>query len=372
MEFSSGYPIKQLFNLSSMKNHLSGKLTCFLLLLCIFLSAQEDLLLKNNQTIYFAFGKAELPNKMDSILAPVLELVQNGEQLLIKINAHTDAIGNEAANQQLSRKRAEAVRLFLIDKGIADSLLRINTHGENQPIAENETDEGRQQNRRVTVEVYQKLRTTIISGKVTDKETQEGIRADIVLHGKMFRDSFSTDSSGNWQRKVPAEVVLGIDVFAPNYFYETQMIKTTLGKNKLIEVSIPFLKPGMAIPIKHLYFYGNSDRFLPRSLPELPKLLKFLLYNDTIQVEIAGHVNVPSKRPGFASQEEFNLSVRRAKAVYNFLIENHIRSERLRFKGYGNSEMRFPNRPDLKEQEMNRRVEVKVLGSGKVISEEKF
>jgi len=55
------------------------------------------------------------------------------------------------------------------------------------------------------------------------------------------------------------------------------------------------------------------------------------------------------------------LSVRRAKFVFDYLIKNGIPAERLSFKGYGNWEMRYPKATSNKEQELNRRVEIRIL-----------
>ena len=67
-----------------------------------------------------------------------------------RIQGHTDAIGSDAANQRLSEKRAYAVVNFLVQYGGIDAKrLQAKGYGESQPVASNETDEGRQLNRRV-------------------------------------------------------------------------------------------------------------------------------------------------------------------------------------------------------------------------------
>jgi outer membrane protein OmpA-like peptidoglycan-associated protein len=66
---------------------------------------------------------------------------------------HTDAIGSDAYNQSLSERRAEAVRRYLINGGITPERIRTEGFGESRPVASNETDEGRAQNRRVELRV---------------------------------------------------------------------------------------------------------------------------------------------------------------------------------------------------------------------------
>ena len=66
---------------------------------------------------------------------------------------HTDSIGTEKYNQGLSVRRAEAVKAYLVSKGIEANRIYTEGKGESQPIADNRTREGRAKNRRVEVEV---------------------------------------------------------------------------------------------------------------------------------------------------------------------------------------------------------------------------
>jgi OOP family OmpA-OmpF porin len=66
---------------------------------------------------------------------------------------HTDSIGTDAYNQRLSVRRAEAVKAFLVSKGIERNRVYTEGKGEKQPVADNRTKEGRAKNRRVEIEV---------------------------------------------------------------------------------------------------------------------------------------------------------------------------------------------------------------------------
>ena len=107
---------------------------------------------------------------------------------------------------------------------------------------------------------------------------------------------------------------------------------------------------------------------MPRSKPELPKVLRFIQLNPAIKIEIAGHINAPFRTKAQLQKWEWELSINRAKVIYDFLLENNIGEERLTFEGYGNTQMVFPKTRNEKEQSLNRRVEIRILDTGKVIS----
>ena len=69
----------------------------------------------------------------------------------IDIIGHTDSIGSDAYNMRLSERRAMAVRNFLVSEGVNSSIIGVSGMGERQPVASNDTDEGRALNRRVEV-----------------------------------------------------------------------------------------------------------------------------------------------------------------------------------------------------------------------------
>jgi len=99
--------------------------------------------------IFFDFGKSTLRQESNEELNNVVNLLNNNPKMEIEIAGHTDNIGSDAANMKLSDDRANAVRNYLISKGISASRITAKGYGETKPIATNDTDEGRQINRRV-------------------------------------------------------------------------------------------------------------------------------------------------------------------------------------------------------------------------------
>lgn len=105
--------------------------------------------------IFFDFDKATLRNESYPELNRILEFMNDYPNIRIQILGHTDSIGDENYNQQLSERRADAVARFLRVNGINTDRLIVEGKGESDPIADNDTAEGRQQNRRVEFEIIE-------------------------------------------------------------------------------------------------------------------------------------------------------------------------------------------------------------------------
>lgn len=348
------------------------------LLLTFSLQAQEkdSIQLLWSAEIHFDFAKHDLRAGTDTVLQKIIALQAEKSLESIKITAHTDAIGSNSSNLELARKRGASVRNFLVDGGFEENLLQITPFGEEQPVANNDSETNRQLNRRVTIDVFERIvlqpqtPMTKVSGQVKDKDTGEGIEASVIIHSKDLRDSFLTDPNGFFERNVPENIVIGIDIYAKGHFYDTRMLKTKTGQMPQLSFKLTEVKAGATVDIKNLYFVGNQPVLLKRSLPERPKILRFMQLNDSIRIEIAGHVNHPGVRPEFLPRKSLQLSVNRARNIYDYLLRNGIPKSRMTYKGYGNSQMRFPRPKSFQEQELNRRVEIKVLGTDKVLSAE--
>ena len=98
-----------------------------------------------DKSVLKADGKAKLDDLVGKVKAINLEVI-------IAVG-HTDATGSDAYNQKLSVKRADAVKAYLITKGIEKNRVYTEGKGEKQPVADNKTDAGRSKNRRVEIEV---------------------------------------------------------------------------------------------------------------------------------------------------------------------------------------------------------------------------
>jgi outer membrane protein OmpA-like peptidoglycan-associated protein len=335
------------------------------LLICPFLlNAQinfDSLILTATHPVYFDFGKADIRPSMDTLIRYAVDVAGNLEGVVWQLKAHTDSIGSLKANQQLSERRGRAIQRSLVDLGVDAASVKMVPFGEQKPLAANRTEEGRQLNRRVDIEMYRPVRMTWLKGQIRDEDTDKGIQADIVIHSKIYRDSFQTLPNGTFEVPVPDNTVVGIDIYAKDHFFITKMLKVNSLKPIPVDIQLPPAKVGYSIDIENIFFVGNQDTLLERSKPELPKLLRFMQLNPGLRIEIAGHVNVPNAPPIETNSWSFRLSEKRAKRVYDYLVEQGVDSTRLTYRGYGNWQMKFPNARSEYDQERNRRVEIKIL-----------
>jgi outer membrane protein OmpA-like peptidoglycan-associated protein len=99
--------------------------------------------------IFFETGKWELLPESYNELDELVKILTDNPAMVIKITGHTDNVGNDDSNMTLSQKRAAAVVNYLLNNGISNSRLDSAGFGETQPVASNDTDEGRALNRRV-------------------------------------------------------------------------------------------------------------------------------------------------------------------------------------------------------------------------------
>jgi outer membrane protein OmpA-like peptidoglycan-associated protein len=111
----------------------------------------------NMADVLFAFGKYDLRPNAREALAKLSGIVIGHPGLKLSVEGFTDSIGSDEVNQTLSEKRAGAVRDYLVQQGVDPASTNATGFGKSNPVASNDTNEGRQQNRRVEI---------IISGEV--------------------------------------------------------------------------------------------------------------------------------------------------------------------------------------------------------------
>ena len=257
--------------------------------------------------IYFDYDRHDLTQKATKQLDSFL-LMRNDINS-IQFFGYCDSIGNLVYNDRLSYQRIVAVQQYLTNNGITENIFdKINGFGKRKPLNENATEDQRSLNRRVeilfTKEKIKEVATTppVVKEKprVTDLETQ---------------------------------------------------IKDT------------GVKAGENIVLQNMNFIGGRHLLIPSSQPVLDKLLDVMQKYPSLKIEIQGHICCVfdgTDGVDFDTQLK-NLSVARAKTVYDYLTLKGIAAERLSYKGFGASHpIYYPEKtPD--EETANRRVEIKII-----------
>ena len=106
-----------------------------------------------HKRVEFVYAKEILTPKSRKIIDQIVEILKEHPNVNVEIGGHTDSNGDAKRNLKLSQRRAEAVKRYLVKKGIAESRLIAKGYGENKPLVKNDTETNRQTNRRVEFKV---------------------------------------------------------------------------------------------------------------------------------------------------------------------------------------------------------------------------
>lgn len=114
---------------------------------------EEGIFITIDSRLLFEPDSYELQSRR-GMLKDLAHILQKYDYTNAVIEGHTDNVGEDVYNQSLSEQRAHEIENFLIGKGVSDSRMKTIGYGERQPIASNETDAGRQLNRRVEIALF--------------------------------------------------------------------------------------------------------------------------------------------------------------------------------------------------------------------------
>jgi len=103
--------------------------------------------------VTFAFDSADINAQFYPVLDKVAATLTEFDKTVIEVAGHTDSVGSAEYNQQLSERRANSVSAYLASRGVSKARVVTVGAGEDHPIASNETEEGRAQNRRVEITI---------------------------------------------------------------------------------------------------------------------------------------------------------------------------------------------------------------------------
>jgi outer membrane protein OmpA-like peptidoglycan-associated protein len=113
----------------------------------------DEIILNMPGNVTFASGSSDLNARFFKVLDSVSLVLNKYDKTLVDVAGHTDSVGGAEMNQALSERRASTVSQFLMGKGVIEQRLLVVGFGETQPVASNDTGEGRAMNRRVEIKL---------------------------------------------------------------------------------------------------------------------------------------------------------------------------------------------------------------------------
>lgn len=281
------------------------KFTWICTVIALSLTAQKK---TDTLRLYYAINEISSSintNRIDSALK-----AQNGKYADVAIIGFADFLHNEDYNRQLSLKRAQTVKSYLLKKSNKSQFNIYKCDGVGESYSkDNGSEQGEPSLRRV--DIYFEPIVTI---NVAD-------------------DKLETPA--------PKETV-----------------KLNTDKKEITE-----LEAGESLALEGMGFEPGRHFILKESIPVLQKLLETLQANKTLKIEIQGHVccTVDGADGMDLDTRELKLSVNRAKAIYDFLIRKGIDKNRLSYKGFGRTKPKFEAELTPEEEQANRRVEIMVI-----------
>ncbi len=293
----------------------------------------------------------------------LLEILEDEPNLKVRLEARTDSVGDYTYNKDLATRRMEFAKRELQQRGVKGDRFIENVYGEDLPLAPNISREGRQTNRSVKVAAGYQTAFQEITGRMISKDAENGgIEGMMIIGSRYHRDTLFTDSTGKFTFIAPAGEIFSMEFYSGDHIMERTYHNLSREAPTLGEVEIERLEVGATFDFEDILFISNRAVLMPGFQDALPRLLRTVSFAANYRFEIQGHVNNPFSPPQPRGTFYYDLSERRARKVYNYLIENDIDSTRLEWKAYSNSKMIYPRARTENEMKYNRRVTVKVLG----------
>lgn len=305
---------------------------------------------------------------MQKIRSEILEIGTSNIRE-IKIRGHADSDAADTFNIHLSKKRAASTKNYLTLQGVPLSIITIEALGETEPISEIKS-----LNRRAEITlVYDYLFHTqnqadkkyVVKGRVVNFNSGRTLATNFVIEDQKLNIFQSTKADGLFMLSVTPNRNIAITFSKENFLSQTLLVDKGLFKNLkndtlYLEVKLKPIVVVEKIVFENIFFFSDSDSLKPESQAGLLKLFDLLNADKTLCVEIQGHMSCPISRPMNFYQKRYNheLSHKRARTVYRYLLKKGIPGNQLTFKGMGNSNMIFPEPQNEKEADKNKRVEV--------------
>ena len=204
-------------------------------------------------------------------------------------------------------------------------------------------------------------KSSYLRGTVSDASSGAPLQADIKLYKlnneKYFSELSSDKKTGTYTVVLSESNHYGLYVSATGYLFKDFSFSfedIDQFDENLLDIKLEPVKVGAITVLGNIFFDFNEYSLQRKSMSELKEVYDFLRQNPNVKVEISGHTdNIGS------AQYNMELSTKRAKSVYDFLLFKRIRPEQITYVGYGQDKPIAPN-DNLENQSKNRRIEFKI------------
>jgi OOP family OmpA-OmpF porin len=214
----------------------------------------------------------------------------------------------------------------------------------------------------IPAQLQETNKSTYAKGTVYDAVTKKKLSARVELvdmkTNQTIQQVGSDPITGEYMLVLTEGSQLLLAVSKENYlFYSAQFDYSSPSEFSplALDVYLQPVKSGSSMVLKNIFFQTNSYTLEGESKSELDKVVAFMKNNTAVSIELSGHTDDVGSDA--ANQD---LSQKRAKAVYDYLVEAGVEVARLRYKGYGKTKPLVPNTSD-ENRAQNRRIEFKVL-----------
>lgn len=269
--------------------------------------------------IFFDTDKYELRPTSYPELQNVYKLLINYPELYVEIAGHTDDANTDKYNQILSERRALAVVQYLVDQGIDQERLVAVGYGESNHVADNDTEEGKQRNRRTELKLIKQSDVDNYSNRIT------GLNSMVIDNPE--------DEEGEVAESNTGEV---------SYFHYSTKTNAKPQVGQILSLKIHFM-------------FDNHDYITDFSKDQVSKVVSLLEEHTELRLKIHAHADP-------FGDEIYNqeLSEKRAETTSNYLISLGVDESRIEVATYG-EEIVLLESDDEAENLVNRRVEFEVI-----------
>ena len=259
---------------------------------------------------------------------PLNKIIAAKNVVSISIFGYADFLGSVAYNRELSEKRSASVLNYLLSKGVSAELIAFS---KGKGVHPNSSEANRQD--------------------LSDRGIKAHRIALVVYISKNQDDNISEDFDAAENNELLEENnTLSVEEEKPSEI-------NVLAEENLVADNI--------IVMNRILFRHNSFEFSSAAYRALNELLETMQKHNTLKIKIHGHICCVKKRwifkRDYITPDGTRLSVGRAKAVYDYLVENGIDPTRLSYRGFGSSRKIYPLEQNEYEKSMNRRVEILIL-----------